>query len=277
MNENRHNDANSVEIYIAVHKKCTLPLLDGYVPLEVGAALRDKDLGFLTDHTGLNISLKNKNYCELTACYWIWKHSKANIVGLVHYRRFLSKYRINVSQKYFLSVNKAKKILKNHDIILPEVIYWKNYNVAEAYDHGSGFKKDLDTIKDIITRHYPEYTDTYNKILSGHKGSYCNVMVCPKNIYDLYCTWLFDILFEAEKRIDIRNYTESEARIWGYLSEILLNVWVEHNNLKIYHMPLVRIGERVSRKRKLLSLVEKIPFSRPVIRYCMIYKFNKDL
>lgn len=267
----------NVEIYIAVHKKCDLPLLAGYIPIEVGAALHDEHLGFLTDDTGLNISSKNKNFCELTACYWIWKNSQADIVGLVHYRRFLSKYRINMSQKYFLTDNQAKELLKNHDIILPEIIYWKNYSVEEAYDHGSGLKKDLDTIKVIISDRFPEYTDTYNKVLSGHKGSYCNVIICSKNTYDLYCSWLFDILFEAERRIDISGYSASEARIFGYLSEILLNVWVEYNNLKIYYMPLVRISERIGCKRKLLSLVEKFPLCRPMIRSCLIYKFNKEL
>ncbi|MFT9317077.1 DUF4422 domain-containing protein, partial [Liquorilactobacillus sp.] len=53
-----------------------------------------------------------------------------------------------------------------------------------------------------------------------------------------YCTWLFDILFESEKKIDISGYDTQEARVFGYLAEILINVWVFKNNIKIKYLPI---------------------------------------
>lgn len=52
------------------------------------------------------------------------------------------------------------------------------------------------------------------------------------DLFDNYCSWLFDILFECEKRINIESYTVLQARIWGYMSERLLNVWIHNRNLR---------------------------------------------
>lgn len=48
------------------------------------------ELPYIGDDTGDNITQKNKNYCELTAMYWIWKYDSSKIVGLCHYRRYFT-------------------------------------------------------------------------------------------------------------------------------------------------------------------------------------------
>ena len=37
---------------------------------------------------------------------------------------------------------------------------------------------------------------------------------------------------------DLSSYTPVEARIYGYLSEILMNIWVMTEKLKVRHMPV---------------------------------------
>lgn len=78
-----------IKVIVAAHKPYRMPQDSMYVPLHVGRALDDQDLGWQGDNTGDNISLKNPYYCELTGLYWAWKNLKADAIGLVHYRRFL--------------------------------------------------------------------------------------------------------------------------------------------------------------------------------------------
>lgn len=76
-------------ILIAAHKPFDPPALEGYLPVQVGAALAQKELGFQRDDEGENISVKNPQYCELTAQYWAWKNlTGPQVMGLVHYWRW---------------------------------------------------------------------------------------------------------------------------------------------------------------------------------------------
>ena len=42
------------------------------------------------------------------------------------------------------------------------------------------------------------------------------------------------ILFEIEKRVDITGWDNYESRIYGFVSELLLDVWLEKNKIVYY-------------------------------------------
>lgn len=98
-----------------------------YIPIHVGASCvsetntGSKDLGYVKDDTGQNISSKNSEYSELTAVYWAWRNLSAEYVGLVHYRRYFS-----VSKKgndpfdSIMTKTEADEILKDHAVIIPK-------------------------------------------------------------------------------------------------------------------------------------------------------------
>ena len=229
-------------IYIITHKKFDEPKLEDYKPLQVGF---QNDLGYLRDNKKDNISDKNENYCELTGLYWIWKNdNESDIVGISHYRRYFS-----INNK-IIDENSINEILEENDIILPKNEYYKE-TVKEQYCLNSGFEKDLKLLKDILKEKYPDYIEAYDKVMNQNYLSQFNMLICKKELYNEYCQWLFDILFELEKSIDLTQYNDYQKRIYGFLSERLLNVWVYKNNLNVKKLKILNTESKMKDKLKL--------------------------
>ena len=229
----------NTQILVATQKKIKFNINSCYYPIFVGADLHDtaESLDYLLDNTGDNISAKNKTFCELTALYWLWKNSHADIVGLNHYRRFLSEKRFTKDPKYVLGQERIETILENYDIILPkESLLWGT--VRQQYSTGQ-YDKDYILCGDILKERYPEYYNDFLTISNSDSIFICNMFVSKKALCNQYCSWLFDILFELENKVDISTYTASEKRIFGYLSERLFNVWILHNRPTIYRCNLL--------------------------------------
>ena len=72
-------------------------------------------------------------------------------------------------------------------------------------------------------------------------GHIFNMFIARRPLFDAYCTWLFDILFEVEKRLDVSGYSPSDQRVFGYLAERLLDVYVLHNHLRCVQCPVVNL------------------------------------
>ena len=60
-----------------------------------------------------------------------------------------------------------------------------------------------------------------------------------KDLLNKYCEWLFDILFELEKKVDNSKYDAFHARFYGRVSELLLDVWISTNNLKYEEIKVI--------------------------------------
>lgn len=205
------------------------------------------------DYTGDNIADKNANYCELTALYWMWKNATDDIIGLEHYRRFFCKK--NLLKAVPLKPERIAAILKTYDIILPK------RNRAEPSIYGNyakkHFQKDMDICLDVIRSTMPEYADDVQAAMSQKKETVCNMFVMSKTLMDEYCAWLFAVLFEAEKRMDLTDYNDYQKRVFGFLSERLFNVWLYHKKLKCYYTPIYDLNV-CPWKRKAKGLLRRI-------------------
>lgn len=217
-------------IYVATHKKF-LPVTQDevYIPLQVGREGKE-NLGYVSDNLGEHISLKNENYCELTGLYWIWKNVSCDVIGLCHYRRYLVQEPGN--QETILPKSYIETMLGTYDMILPDSSRSKFVNVYEHYkDHHK--EKDLICCMDVVKEYYPEYETAFLWTLSSNFISLGNIMIARKDLLDQYCEWLFTILFEVERRSDIREYDSYQKRIYGFLSERLLRAWVLMQDIRV--------------------------------------------
>lgn len=233
-------------IYEITHKECFYRTPSGYIPIQVGRNNTHISLPYINDESGKSIAHKNSNYCELTAWYWLWKNAELpDYIGLCHYRRFfVKKVSLFRGGTTLIDQEYIERVMREFDIILPQKIDCGMTVKEFYYKHGEGRKKDIEEIEKIIIEKYPEYIETMAKVFNSRESSYWNLAVMKKHDFMEYCQWLFDILFEAEDRIDISDYSAAEARIYGYLSEILLNVWVAKKGLKVHRDSIIFVDEK---------------------------------
>lgn len=244
-----------MKIYVVTHKPFEAELPPNYEYIQVNAA-RNEPFCRLTDHSGDNISEKNPFFCELTATYWIWKNDKVNdIVGLAHYRRFLTTNRFSSSCKHYLNSPEVEKFLKKYDFIATK-LHRSNTTVKEHLEINVR-EKDFQLLRETVGVVCPEYLPTFDEVFSGHLSYLLNVMICKKSQWDKYCEWLFSILFEMEKHVDMTGYSVQEQRLYGFLAERLFTVYVRKNNYRVKSFPTYLVGESKWRimRQKLLRIL----------------------
>lgn len=224
-----------IKILVATHKPYWMPVDNIYLPVHVGKEGKE-NIGFIGDNTGDNISTKNANYCELTGLYWAWKNLSADYIGLCHYRRYFTRSNpVNCEKKKqaILSCNEWEKNLEKYPIIVPDKRKYYIETNRSHYNH-SHYAKDLDITEKIIQEKYPQYIVAFTKVMNRTWAHMFNMFVMRKDYFNEYCTWLFDVLQELESRTDITKYDAVEARIYGYISELLLDVWLETKQYEYY-------------------------------------------
>ena len=227
-----------IRVIVAAHKAYRMPKDSMYLPLHVGKAGKNLELGFQGDNTGDNISAKNPSFCELTGIFWAWKNLDADYVGLAHYRRQFTMLKGTSDRRDVLTLDQAQLLFANVDVLLPNRRnYWIETNYSQ-YVHAH-HKEDLDETRKIIEEKYPAYIPAYDKSMKKTTGHRFNMFIMKKDLADAYCAWLFDILFELEKRLDISSYNKNDQRVFGFVSERLLDVWLMTNNIKSKDIPYI--------------------------------------
>ena len=228
----------NLKILVATHKPCRLPKGDVFLPIQVGAANHLHLPGMQRDDTGDSISFKNPHYCELTALYWGWKNLDVDYLGLCHYRRYFAVRTLRGSKWNRIADRETLERAIGSGIILPKKRrYFIETNYSQyAHAHHAC---DLDMTRCILAERWPTYLPAFDRVMRRTSGHRFNMFVMRRDILDVYCSWLFDVLFELEARLDIRDYNTNDARVFGFVSERLLDVWLETIGATYTELPVV--------------------------------------
>lgn len=236
----------STKIYIAGHNNFDAPCDNGYAPMICGQDIINIDTTFICDNSGNNISKLNKSFCELTALYWMWKNdTTSSVVGLNHYRRFFAKKNIGCDE---FTEYKSGEILVKKEIAASNDFHIGEHDdldiiVSEKHHTGNiihqynmcHYVEDMYIVRNIIEKIYPEYISAYDFLIKNCDYiSRGNMFVAKKHIADQYSKWLFDILFEMSDMKFYKNYNDYQKRIFGFISERIMGVWLLKNRPNLY-------------------------------------------
>ncbi len=229
----------SFAAYVVTHKKVSLDLPEGYRIIHAGHALSNQTFGELVDDAGDNISRLNLQLNEVTALYWLWKHTRQSHVGFVHYRRFFT-----VDGQNILTAHEATEILREYDIIVNEAHFgyvperdWKIMLSGKTLAD-----RALSSMRKFIALRQPDYLDAFDRV-TGSFGVFCyEIFVTRQNIFDAYCAWLFSFIVDATEdflaTVEVSD-DPYEYRAMSFLTEHLLTVWLIKNRLRIKPLPII--------------------------------------
>jgi hypothetical protein len=189
--------------------------------IQAGAALTDMRIADIADNTGDNISEKNKQYCEMTATYWVWKNTRSKWKGIEHYRRHL--------------LVEPEMLSDDLDAVmpLPYICYPNTLRQFRRFVSEDVLQALLKALKELHPDKYEEYCE---KLYGEYQYTY-NLVIAREDVFDAYCSWFFEITEYMETMSgSVREIKETRAL--SYVAEVLTNLYFMYNgkNLNIRHV-----------------------------------------
>lgn len=185
--------------------------------IQAGAAATEERIAPVLDNEGENISERNKQYCEMTATYWVWKNTQHAWKGIEHYRRHL--------------LVKPEMLAEDVDAILPlpYICYPNTLAQFRRFVSEDVLQALLRALRDLHPNEYEEYL----AILHGNYQYTYNLVCARTDVFDDYCTWFFRITEYMEGMAD--EVPEiGNTRALSYVAEVLTNLYFMSNSGKLY-------------------------------------------
>lgn len=234
-----------LKIYVVTHKAVSFfPKDPIYQPIQAGRALHAPIDGCIGDDTGASLSALNPYINECTALYWIWQHSSAAVVGLVHYRRYFLRNQLLLIDN-LIDEETVQRKLAEYDILVAEETleyYPRLVRQVIQYDIGLKFYQAAEKILfALLAERQPAYVAACHQVLDGYGFFRCQMFIARRDILDRYCTWLFSFLPDLARRLDLQGANAKQQRTAGYFAERMLTVWLHQQTLRICEMPMLEL------------------------------------
>lgn len=206
--------------------KNVVAMPDYIQPIQVGATLTDVVIAPVRDNSGSNISVKNRNYCELTATYYAWKNTQVQYKGLCHYRRIFE-----------LSDEQMRSLLAEYDVDVilpyPSIHYPDIRGQHIRYVKEDDWSAVLQAMKEVAPEYYGAYIGEISKDCYFYNF---NMVIAKREVFDDYCRFLFSVLERTEALTTPKGWERAD-RFAGYLGENLTTIYFRKNKdkLKIVH------------------------------------------
>ena len=107
-------------------------------------------------------------------------------------------------------------------------------------------------MREIIQEYHSDYLEAFDKHMSERSGHMFNMFIMRYDYFCLYCSWLFDIMFRIEKIL------EKNERVFGFIGERLLDVWLVNNRLLYIEKNITYIEKQYIIKKCLKFINRKI-------------------
>lgn len=135
------------------------------------------------------------------------------------------------------------QLLRKYDLVTTKKVLLNNsYYDGFLANHNI---RALEMTGKVITEKYPEYADAFEQLVNGRQTYFGNILVTSKILFDEYASWLFSIFFEVAERIELETGEDAyHKRVFGFISEFLLLVWVTVKKLRVYECKVGMLGEK---------------------------------
>lgn len=185
------------------------------IPIQAGGALTDIKKAEVGDNQGENISIKNDDYAEMTAMYWIWKNSRNSIYkGLCHYRRH---FVLNKQEIFCMNDAGIDALLTTPRLVLNGL---KDMFIKDTPVRSNIFDNMLKGIAEI----HPETLQKAEAFFEGRFYYPNNMVIAREAVFNDYCQWIFPVLFYMETEV-MKKQLVKEKRYIAFASELLTSLY----------------------------------------------------
>ena len=249
-----NNIESNVRIFIMTHKdfKNVRTNPSYVITIDDKSNLKNKYNLDIIDSIDGELFNKSRGYGEMSKLYFIFQlYRKGTIsskyIGLNHYKRYF---------EFGDDIPDLDNIFQKYDVILNELTELP-LGIRKYYCKRH-ICKNIDEVIKIIKDIKPSYYKTALKTINEDKMYICNMFIMKKEDFFKYCEFIYDILFEFDRRNnftsdnDVLEYVKKlydkpslyyyQARMQGFLAERIGNIFFRKyfKRIKTYKMDIIR-------------------------------------